>query len=161
MTRKTSSRTPDMARKIWLAGIGAYGRAFSEAHESLSRVGEGSSKIFEELVAKGEQIEQTVEQAVETTGRAVAARVAPSGGASIDDRIRRMRERLGLVEADAPTRSELSEIEARLSRIEGKLDALLSTRGAVKAKAAKKSATRKSAAKKTTPAKKRASSGRR
>ncbi len=160
MTRKTSPRTPDMARKIWLAGIGAYGRAFSEAHESLSRVGEGSSKIFEELVAKGEQIEQTVEQAVETTGRAVAARVAPSG-ASFDDRIRRMRERLGLVEHDAPTRSELSAIEARLTRIEGKLDALLATRGADKQGAAKKSAASKPATKKTTPAKKRALSARR
>jgi len=40
-TSKKRSGT-DTARRIWLAGIGAYGRAFTEAQEALKDVTGGS-----------------------------------------------------------------------------------------------------------------------
>ena len=81
------AKTPtDTARKIWLAGIGAYGKAFTDAQESLAKVSGDTSRVFEELVAKGEEIEDTVE----AHGRELAKRVA-APSLSIDDRIKQMR----------------------------------------------------------------------
>ena len=50
----------DIARKIWLAGVGAYGRAFTEARESAEKLALGAGEAFDQLVAKGEEIEDTV-----------------------------------------------------------------------------------------------------
>ena len=115
------AKTPaDTARKIWLAGIGAYGKAFTDATESLAKVSGDTSRVFDELVAKGEEIEDTVE----ARGRELAKRVtAPSF--SIDERIKEMRARLKLGDDDDEDR--LEAIEARLDAIEDKLDALLAS----------------------------------
>lgn len=108
----------DVARKIWLAGVGAYGRAFSEAQESIAKVSGDTSKLFEDLVERGAEIEDTVE----TRGRAIAERVT-SSSFSMDDRIRDMRERLK--RASSGDDDRLGAIEARLASIEEKLDRLL------------------------------------
>ncbi|NDD65663.1 MAG: hypothetical protein EBZ36_17060, partial [Acidobacteria bacterium] len=50
----------DIARKIWLAGVGAYGRAFTEAHDAAEKLAHGASEAFDQLVAKGELVEDTV-----------------------------------------------------------------------------------------------------
>ena len=57
---KSPNKNTDTARKIWLAGIGAYGRAFSEVQEGLSKAGKSTSKVFDELVEKGEVLETIV-----------------------------------------------------------------------------------------------------
>lgn len=127
------AKTPaDTARKIWLAGIGAYGKAFTDAQESLAKVTGDTSKAFEELVAKGEEIEDTVE----ARGRELAKRVtAPSF--SIDERIKEMRARLKLGgDDDGDNDERLDAIEARLDAIDEKLDMLLAQ--AKKKKPAKK-----------------------
>ena len=129
----------DTARKIWLAGIGAYGRAFSEAQESIAKLTGDSAKIFDELVAKGEAIEKTVE----ARGRKVAERVAP-GALSLDERIRRMRERIGLVEEPSALADELDALRARVSALETEVAAL---KGAGAKVATRKTAKRKSAKK--------------
>ncbi len=140
MAKKKTPPGPagDMARKIWLAGIGAYGRAFSDAQESIAKVSDDTSKYFEDLVERGEEIED----AVETRGREIAQRVkAPNF--SMDDRIKEMREKLKLGAVGGESR--LDVIEARLATIEGKIDQLLSADdGSSKRKTAK----RKSAGKK-------------
>ncbi len=111
-------RGGDMARKIWLAGIGAYGRAFSDAQESLAKVTDDSARMFDELVAKGEEIEDTVEE----RGREIAKRVkAPAS--SIEERIKNMRARLN--QSEGAHVDKLDAIEYRLSAIEEKLDLLL------------------------------------
>ncbi len=115
----TPPRSTDMARKIWLAGVGAYGRAFSEAQESLAKVTDDTSRVFDDLVARGEEIEDTVEE----HGRALAKRVnAPAR--SFDERIRKMRARLTTDDDDSGER--VQALEARLGAIEEKLDLLLS-----------------------------------
>ena len=137
MAKKSTPAAPttETARKIWLAGIGAYGRAFSEAQGSLARLGDETSRVFEDLVEKGEQIES----AVEKKGREVAARVAPNA-TPFDERIKRMRERIGLADQSPSLRSEITDIEMRLDRIEAKLDQLLSGK---KPAAAARKATKK------------------
>lgn len=128
----------DTARRIWLAGIGAYGRAFSEAQEKVAKLTGDSARVFDDLVAKGEEIERKVE----ARGRKVAEQVAP-GGLSIDDRIKRMRERIGLGDDRGALSDEIEALGARVARLEARLDAMS---GAAPAKRAK----RKTAAKKKT-----------
>ena len=144
MAKKNSSsvRGGETARRIWLAGIGAYGRAFSEAQESLAKVTEETSKVFDDLVARGEAIEDTVEE----QSRELAAKVAP-GNAAIDDRIKRLRSKIGLPEmGTAHIDDDLDDIRSRLDRIEEKLDAILAeTTTPVKKSTRKKSATKRKA----------------
>jgi poly(hydroxyalkanoate) granule-associated protein len=51
---------PDIARKIWLAGVGAYGRIFTETRGAVEKLASGASEAFDELVAKGEEVEDAV-----------------------------------------------------------------------------------------------------
>lgn len=116
MAKKAAPQT-DTARKIWLAGIGAYGRAFSEAQEKVAKLTGESQRVFDDLVARGEAIEKKVE----AEGRKVAAQVGP-GGALIDDRIKRLRERIGLGAGDEDAVADrLAAIESRLAAIEAQL----------------------------------------
>ena len=50
----------DMARKIWLAGVGAYGRMFSEASDRVGKAAGSANELFEQLVARGEALEDVV-----------------------------------------------------------------------------------------------------
>ena len=40
----------DMARKIWLAGLGAYGKSVEEAQGRYEKLSEEANKMFDELV---------------------------------------------------------------------------------------------------------------
>lgn len=140
----------DMARKIWLAGIGAYGRAFSEAQESLAKVSGDTTKLFEDLVERGEEIEDTVE----TRGREIAKRIKTSDF-SMDERIKEMRARLKagvLREAendDTPYETtdtnRLDSIEARLDEIEAAIGTLQAAQSSQAKTKRKKASTKKSA----------------
>ena len=58
----------DIARKIWLAGVGAYGRMFAETQGALEKLAGSANETFDQLVANGEKTED-----------AVRARIAKSG----------------------------------------------------------------------------------
>jgi len=55
----------DVARKIWLAGVGAYGRMFAEAQDRVEKVTGSASDLFEQLVARGEALEDQVRERLE------------------------------------------------------------------------------------------------
>ena len=59
-----TENTTDLARKIWLAGVGAYGRVFSEAQGRFEKVSGAANELFDELVAKGSQVEDQVKSAI-------------------------------------------------------------------------------------------------
>lgn len=50
----------DVAHKIWLAGVGAYGKAYDVAAEGVGKVSGQGEVMFEDLVARGEEIESDV-----------------------------------------------------------------------------------------------------
>jgi poly(hydroxyalkanoate) granule-associated protein len=50
----------DVARKIWLAGVGAYGRMFTETQGALQKLAGSANETFDQLVANGEQVEDAV-----------------------------------------------------------------------------------------------------
>ncbi|MCR9223037.1 MAG: phasin family protein [Hyphomonas sp.] len=50
----------DVAHKIWLAGVGAYGKAYDVATEGVGKVSGQGEVLFEDLVSRGEEIESDV-----------------------------------------------------------------------------------------------------
>ena len=140
--KKKKRSNSDAARRIWLAGIGAYGRAFSEAQEALKDVTGGTSRVFDELVQKGEMIEK----AVELKSKDLMDK-ANMPSFNMDERIQKMRSRLARGEEMA---EDLSDIEARLDRLDAKLDEVLAALKPAKPKAKPK---RKTTTKRTPKAK--------
>ncbi len=47
----------EFARTIWLAGLGAYGNSFDEAQGRYEKISVEASKLFDDLVVKGSEIE--------------------------------------------------------------------------------------------------------
>jgi len=139
----------DTARKIWLAGIGAYGRAFTEAQDALKGMSKDTSRVFDDLVQKGESLEATVQE----KGKEFVERTRASTDEfsdTIDERINEMRARLT---RGAQKAADPDDVEARLSAIEAKLDKIMKHLEPKKT-ARRKPAARKSAAKKKSTAKK-------
>lgn len=157
---KKKRSSTDRARRIWLAGLGAYGRAFTETKEALKDVSGEASDVFDDLVQKGQMVEMAVsmksKEALEKSG--VSDLKMPD--LKIDDRIAKMRERLkeatGFDSNDAPE----AGLEDRVAALEAKLDLVLKQlnkpvrktpvkKAAVKKPVPKKTTTRKTTVKKT------------
>jgi len=130
----------DTARKIWLAGIGAYGRAFSEAQDAIKGMSKDTSRVFDDLVQKGETLEATVQEKSKEFVQKTRASTDDISE-TIDDRIKDMRARLA---RGAPKTGEPVDVESRLSAIEAKLDKIMAHLEP------KKPTTRKTATRKTT-----------
>ncbi len=116
--KKQKTVSGDTARKIWLAGIGAYGRAFSEAQEQLTKVTKGGGKVFDDLVEKGEVIETMVSYKSKEMTKDVMDKVG--GGFEVDERIAKMRNRL-----KRASDGDVDGLSDQLDRVEAKLDQML------------------------------------
>ena len=123
MAKDKKRSNTETARRIWLAGIGAYGRAFTEAQEALKDVTGKGSDVFDELVQKGEMLEVVGK----TKGKEILEKAQlpefDMPDFDIDDRIKAMRSRLS--RSDKPS-EEVYHLEDRLESIEAKLDKVLS-----------------------------------
>lgn len=146
MTDK-KNKSGDTARKIWLAGIGAYGRAFSEVQEGLSKATKNTSKVFDDLVQKGEVLETVVTHKSKEAFEKVSDKMGD--GFDIDERIEKMRSRLKRGGGDD------ADVEDRLDAIEAKLDEVLKLLKPKKAAPKKKAAPRKKVAPRKKPAAKK------
>jgi len=138
----------DTVRKIWLAGIGAYGRAFAEAKGAVDSLTGKGSEIFDELVQKGEVLEAVGKyKASELMGKGKAAVEDIKPDFDMDDRIAKMRARLS---GAAEKRDD--RLAARVDQLEAKLDAILEKLDI--GDAPKKTAAKKKAPQKKTPVRK-------
>jgi hypothetical protein len=158
MTDKKAKNTSDAARRIWLAGIGAYGKAFEEGRDRVRGLGnnlnESTSDAFETLAEKGERIEMAAKmKGAQLVGKASGLgsdlRSEIQSNLAIDERIQAMRDRLSGGGGD-------SVIEARLASIEAKLDTLIAAQTPAKKPSAKRATTtrtKKAPAKKAAPKK--------
>ena len=136
-------KSGDIARRIWLAGIGAYGKAFEEGKDTLKGLTGGTSGVFDDLAAKGEKIQQ----AAMVKGAQLAGKASElKDEIAAEDRINAMRERL----LGGGSSDRMDAVEARLASIESKLDALIKaqTKPATKRATTKKTAAKKAPAKK-------------
>jgi len=140
----------DITRKVWLAGIGAYGRALGDAQEAYAKMGKETSKVFDELVGRGEDLEGKVKFAAKNVAPKMAEETVRATVDSVSDRMDRMKAALGLTEAAAEQQDQITGIEARLDIIESKIDDILAAVSPAKTAKPKpkKTAARKTAAKK-------------
>jgi len=140
---KNEEKKSETARRIWLAGIGAYGRALTEAKGAVDDLSGKSSEVFEGLVQKGEMLEKVVEH----KGKEMLDKSGIKDF-DINDRIKNMRERLSGGKED-----RVSELEAQVSELNAKLDALLKAQAKPtrKTPAKRKTTTKRTTTKKTPP----------
>lgn len=123
----------DVAKNIWLAGLGAYGRAFDEAQERYEQASKETPRLFTDLVEKGKSLE--------SQARATIDDVAAKGkgtATSLEERINKMRANLGFggVSAD-----DFERLEKKVDALTKKVNAM----GAPKKAPAKRSASKTSA----------------
>lgn len=145
---KVTDKAGEIAKNIWLAGVGAYGRAVDEAQGRLEKAGVEPPKLFRELVKAGAALEDEARDAIEA---------GSSARNSVEDRINRVRENFNL---QRPARGEdLLALHEKIDRLANRVDALtaaLSASGTLKtprkAPAKKKKAPARA---KKSPAKKR------
>ena len=140
------AQTRDVAYKIWLAGVGAYGRAFEGAAQSAAKVAEGSTEMFEDLVKRGAKIEgemktrlsknETLSRATDTVSKAaeVVTDMQEKATEQLEARMERMRSLLGLPRANDAT----TALHSKIDRLEDEI-AQLSVKKTAKAKAELKS----------------------
>ncbi|MBB3047266.1 polyhydroxyalkanoate synthesis regulator phasin [Litorivivens lipolytica] len=80
----------DMAKNIWLAGLGAYGRAFDEAQERYEQASKETPRLFTELVEKGRNLESQARTAIDDV-----ASKGKGTATSLEERISKVRANLG------------------------------------------------------------------
>ena len=66
----------DVARKIWLAGVGAYGKMFDQAQDQLGKVTGAAQEVFEQLVEQGEKVEDLVKAKIAQNPSVAKATIA-------------------------------------------------------------------------------------
>jgi polyhydroxyalkanoate synthesis regulator phasin len=101
----TASTAEDMARKVWLAGLGAYGKGYEEIKGRIEELSTDSNKLFDELVVKGQKLE--------TEGKGKFKEVVAK--TEIDSRIGTVRTKLGLNNTDN---------EQKIEELSSKIDTL-------------------------------------
>jgi hypothetical protein len=130
-----SDKASEIAKNIWLAGLGAYGKAFDEAHDRLDKVSKEPERLFRDLVDKGTRLEDEVKDSLSS--------IRKSSASSVEERIKKVRENFNL---NLVSRGdELIEINAKLDKLTRKVDAL--AKALQKTPAKRKPAARKSTAK--------------
>ncbi len=160
---KVTDKAGEIAKNIWLAGVGAYGKAVEDAQGRLEKAME-PPKLFRDLVKAGSALEDEAREAMESSS---AAR------SSVEERIARVRENF---HNQRPARIEdLIALHKKVDQLTRKVDRLtkaLADEGIMEpprartktpAKAKAKTKTRAKAKAKTAkkaPAKKKATSRR-
>lgn len=104
----------DIARKIWLAGVGAYGRMYTETQGAVEKLATGANEAFDQLVAKGEEVEDKVRETIAKSPR--GDRVVSLVGTATDQvRAFRAEQRAALEARIGKVRKTVSETLAPLN----------------------------------------------
>jgi polyhydroxyalkanoate synthesis regulator phasin len=92
----------EFARKIWLAGLGAYGKSFDEAQGRYEKISVDASKMFDELVVKGSKIETEAKDKFQVKDK-------------VETRVAEVRKKLGLDKVSADEKVE--ELSAKIDAL--------------------------------------------
>ncbi|MBR9910111.1 MAG: phasin family protein [Gammaproteobacteria bacterium] len=66
-TKKAHNKTEEIGRRIWLAGLGAYGQSYDNVQNSVEKINNESRSYFEKLVARGEELENQTRKTLHET----------------------------------------------------------------------------------------------
>lgn len=120
-----SDKASEIAKNIWLAGLGAYGKAFDDAQDRIDRAAKEPPRLFRELVEKGSKIEDEVRDSL--------SHIRKSSAESVEERINRVRESFSF---NLPGGQELAEINRKLDELSAKVDALTAAMARLPARSA-------------------------
>ncbi|MFT5707255.1 MAG: hypothetical protein ACI9ES_001546 [Oceanospirillaceae bacterium] len=110
---KTCEMAEGLARKIWLAGLGIYGKSFEEIQNRFEKINGERARLFKEFVSKGEDFSADTS---ENPTKDVQEETA------VDKRVADVRKRLGLDISVTDTKiAELSKKVNALTEVVGKL----------------------------------------
>ena len=109
MIKEKAASAEEIARKVWLAGLGAYGKGYEEVKGRFETLSTDSNKLFDELVIKGEKLETEGKGKVEEVKTKVVAKT------EIETRIETVRTKLGLNNTDS---------DKKIEELSDKIDAL-------------------------------------
>ena len=110
---KVTDKASEIAKNIWLAGVGAYGRAVDEAQGRLEKAGVETPKLFRDLVKAGTALEEEARDEDKST---------TSTKHSVEDRINKVRENFNL---QRPARVEdIAALDAKVDLLSRKIDLL-------------------------------------
>ena len=125
-----TDKAGDVAKSIWLAGLGAYGKAFDEAVNQYGKVSKETSKMFDDLVEVGRKLD--------SESHAKLSKAKTKTTATIEDRINKARGSVNLsaLNMGGSDAAKIEELNSKIDVLSEKLDALLDSM-AVKPKAAK------------------------
>lgn len=115
-----TDKANDVAKSIWLAGLGAYGKAFDEAVSQYGKVSKETSKLFDELVEKG--------RVLDTTGQEKLAEAKSKTTSSLEERLNKVKNSVNL-SALTPG-ADIAALEAKIDTLAAKVDAILDSLGA-------------------------------
>lgn len=139
-----AEKAGEFAKNIWLAGLGAYGRAFEAASDASKTSKGGSDSFFEGLVERGQKLEQKARDQIKPMQKPDMSKQK----LAIEERIEKMRNYLGMNAGKSDTASdtekdaEIERLKKQVSSLEAKLKSSPAKRkAAVKSKSKAKAKT--------------------
>tara|TARA_R110000822_G_scaffold59736_25_gene149081 strand:+ start:16737 stop:17297 length:561 start_codon:yes stop_codon:yes gene_type:complete len=66
--KNTIDKTEELARKIWLAGLGAYGHGLNNMQDGYDKMNDKTRRFFDDLVDQGTKIEANAKSTLDKTG---------------------------------------------------------------------------------------------
>ncbi len=142
MSKKDTAadKNSDIARNIWLAGLGAYGRAFDEAVNRYEKASKDSPKLFKDLVKRGQELEDETRSKVNKSDLVKTT-------TTLEDRLKKVRANLSF--GSPGLKEDIERLERKIDGLNDKLDRLAKAKPAARRAPVKKAARPKAKAKRT------------
>jgi polyhydroxyalkanoate synthesis regulator phasin len=109
MIKEKAASAEEIARKVWLAGLGAYGKGYEEVKGRFEALSTDSNKLFDELVVKGEKLE------AEGKGKVNEVKTKVAEKTEIESRIETVSSKLGFNNTNS---------DEKIEELNAKIDAL-------------------------------------
>jgi polyhydroxyalkanoate synthesis regulator phasin len=109
--KETTTSAEEMARKIWLAGLGAYGKGYEEVKGRIESLSTDSNKLFDELVVKGEKLETEGKDKVKQVKDDVLAKT------ELESRIETVRSKLGFSKAADNNDTKIEDLSSKIDAL--------------------------------------------
>jgi polyhydroxyalkanoate synthesis regulator phasin len=109
--KETTTSAEEMARKIWLAGLGAYGKGYEEVKGRFESLSTDSNKLFDDLVVKGEKLEVEGKDKVKQVKDDVLAKT------ELESRIETVRSKLGFFKAADNNDTKIEDLSSKIDAL--------------------------------------------
>jgi polyhydroxyalkanoate synthesis regulator phasin len=109
--KETATTAEEMVRKIWLAGLGAYGKGYEEVKGRIESLSTDSNKLFDELVVKGEKLEGEGKDKVKQVKDDVLAKT------ELESRIETVRSKFSFTKTETENDTKIEELSSKIDAL--------------------------------------------